>query len=64
MAKPNDERVIDYAMPLMQIEKMTKRVHEMCLEKQYTQAADMMPMLIAEARVLQATLAIMETKQK
>lgn len=52
--------IIDYAMPLMKIERMAKEIHDLCLDHKYMVARDMAAELIGEARVLQTTLALMQ----
>jgi hypothetical protein len=54
--------IVDYAMPLMNIERMAKQVHELCLENNYEAAEELTLKLGVEARVLSATLALMQNK--
>jgi hypothetical protein len=56
-----NENLNDYAMPLISIERMTKQVHDLCLEHKYAQAGEVALHLGTEVRILQAVLAIMET---
>lgn len=58
------DKIIDYAMPLMQIERMARRVHDLCLEHRYNEAREVTLNMSVETRVLQATLAILETKER
>lgn len=46
-------------MPLMKIERMAKRIHDLCLEHKYEEAREIALTLGAEARILQHTLRIM-----
>ncbi len=57
------EEIIDYAMPLMNIERMVKETHNLCLEGNYEAASEMALRLGAEARILTAVLAIMQNKE-
>jgi hypothetical protein len=57
------DTVIDYAMPLMNIERMSKHIHDLCLDGKYDVAVDEAIKLCAESRILQATLAIMHNKE-
>ena len=60
----NTEIVTDYAMPLMKIERMTKEIHNLCLERRYDEARETTTHMGVEIRILQATLALMEEKEK
>lgn len=55
--------IIDYAMPLMNIERMAKEVYEACLNGKMHAAEEVALQLGVEVRVLQATLAIMQNKE-
>lgn len=59
-----ENSIVDYAMPLMVIEKLAKEVHNKCLKHQYKEAQELALKLGAEARLLQATLVIMEERQR
>lgn len=48
--------LIDYAKPLMHIEWLVKKVHDLCLEHKYEQAQEAALRLTAEGRLLQTTL--------
>lgn len=54
------EDIIDYAMPLMKIERFAKEIHDLCLHHKYEDAREQTLHLLAEARVLQHTLTIMK----
>jgi hypothetical protein len=54
------DEVIDYAMPMMKIEKLLRKAHDLCLEHHYAEAREVALQLGAEARILQHTLSIME----
>ena len=60
-AKTDD--IIDYAMPLMNIERMAKEVYHLCLNNDYPAASEVALRLGAEARILTAVLAIMQNKE-
>ena len=55
--------VIDYAMPLMNIERLAKECHNLCLEQRYDEANEVALKLGVEARILSASLAIMQGKE-
>jgi hypothetical protein len=54
------DEVIDYAMPMMKIEKLLRKAHDLCLGHRYAEAREVALQLGAEARILQHTLSIME----
>lgn len=56
--------IIDYAMPLMNIENLMREVHDLCLLRKYDLANDICPKIIVEARMLAASLALMAAKEK
>ena len=56
--------VTDYAMPLIEIERMSRAIHNLCLEHKYGEARELTVHLGVENRILQATLALLEEKEK
>jgi hypothetical protein len=56
--------ITDYALPLITIERLTKEVHDLCLEHEYDRAKEAALRLGSEARVLQHTLTIMKEKEQ
>lgn len=54
--------LIDYAMPLMNIERLAKQAHDLCLEKRFKEAREVALKLGSEARVLSVTLMIMDER--
>lgn len=60
----NTENITDYAMPLIEIERMAKAIHDLCLERMYGEARALTVHLGVEVRILQATLALLEEKEK
>jgi hypothetical protein len=50
----------DYAMPLMQIERLAKQIHNLCLERKYEEARLLAQSVCVEGRLLQHVLYIME----
>lgn len=38
IAEDNTDSVVDYAMPMMKIEKLMRRIHDLCLEQNYGEA--------------------------
>lgn len=64
MGSVEPENLIDYAMPMMKIEKMLREIHDLCLENDYAKALPLCAFIAVESRVLSASLAIMENKRK
>lgn len=56
------DSLIDYAMPLMKVECLAKKIHNLCLEQRYEEAQEQALLLTTEARLLQITLAYMKEK--
>jgi hypothetical protein len=56
--------MIDYAKPLINIEFMTRVVHDACLSKNYTGAKDIAIQLSAEVKLLVNTLTHMAEEQE
>jgi hypothetical protein len=54
------DEVIDYAMPMMKIEKLLRKAHDLCLEHRYAEAREVALHIGTEARILQHTLSNME----
>jgi len=52
--------LIDYAMPMMRMEKMLKDMHGCLLDRQPEEAQDIALHLIAEAKILFNTLYILK----
>lgn len=59
----NKEELVDYAMPMMKIENLMRQTHDLCLSGKYKDAGELCLLIAAEARILNASLAIMENKQ-
>ena len=55
--------IVDYAMPLMKIERMAKEAHDLCLQQDYAAASEVALRIGVEARILTAVLAIMQNKE-
>jgi hypothetical protein len=51
--------IVDYSMPLMKLEKLTRQMHDLCLEGKYMEACDLTQHVLVETRILSASLAIM-----
>jgi len=57
-----EDVLIDYATPLMDIERLAKEVHDLCLHQTLAQAEEKALELVTEARVLVQTLRLMQDK--
>lgn len=55
--------IVDYAMPLMNIERLAREAHARCLERNFVEAENVAMKLAVEARILSASLAIMQGKE-
>lgn len=56
--------IIDYAMPLMNIERLAKECYDLCLVGDYEGANESALGIGVEARILGAVLAIVQNKEK
>lgn len=56
-------KIIDYAMPMMNIEKFLKDTHNYLLDGQMEQAQEKCLLLATEAKILSNTLILMKEKQ-
>ena len=56
--------LIDYAMPLMRVERMARQIHDLCLERKYEEARGIATQLVVESRFLQVTLRYMSEEQE
>ena len=55
--------IVDYAMPLINIERLAKECHDLCLVGDYDGANEVALKIGVEARILGASLAIMQSKE-
>lgn len=62
MQKADD--IVDYAMPLMVIERYAKEIHNLCLEHKYVDARLLAEKLCVEGRLLQHALYVMNEQQR
>jgi len=54
------DEIIDYAMPMIKIEKMLCKAHDLCLEGRFREAGEVALHMGVETRMLQQTLKLME----
>lgn len=57
------EQIVDYAMPMMIMEKALRKAHDLCLECKYGEAREVALQIATEARLLQQTLRLMEERE-
>jgi|Laugresp1bdmlbsn_1035097.scaffolds.fasta_scaffold259862_1 hypothetical protein len=57
------EEIVDYAMPMIKIESLMRKVHEYSLHSKYGDAADLCAFIVAESRLLHANLRLMQEKR-
>jgi len=60
----NDSVLVDYAAPLMEVERLAKGVHHACLERDYEKAQELAMAIVVEARITLQTLRHMNEKEK
>lgn len=58
------EALNDYAQPLMQIERLAKEIHHLCLNNDYEAARLKAQTLCVEGRLLQHVLIIMQENKR
>lgn len=52
--------IVDYAMPMMNIERLMKKMHDQCLDGDYAKAEVEATLLIVEAHLLLSNLKLMQ----
>ena len=57
-----EDVLIDYATPLMNVERLAKEVHDACLHRTLSEAEETALELVTEARILVHTLRHMQNK--
>ena len=56
--------LIDYAAPMMRIERLLKDMHNLLLDNKFEEAIEVSLLLTSESRLLQHTLVLMKEKQR
>jgi hypothetical protein len=64
MTKTDPAPLIDYAKPLINVEFMTRVIHDACLSKNYKGAKDISIELAAEVKLLINALTLMQEAQE
>jgi hypothetical protein len=55
--------LVDYALPMMRVEKCLQEMHNDLLENDFTTAADKAVVLVGEARILLNVILLMKEKR-
>ena len=58
------ETLIDYAAPMMCIEKMLKNLHNLLLDNKFDEALELAPQITTESRMLNQTLKLMKENRR
>lgn len=61
---PPTETLIDYAAPMMRLERMLKDLHNLLLENKFDEGLDLSMQITAEAKLLQHTLVLMKENKR
>ena len=56
--------LIDYAAPMMQLERLLKDLHNLLLDNKFDEAIELSPLITAEAKMLQNVLVLMKENQR
>ena len=55
--------LIDYAAPMMRIERLLKDLHNLLLDNKFDEAIELSPVITTEAKLLHNTLILMKEKR-
>lgn len=56
--------LIDYAAPMMRLERLLKDLHNLLLDNKFDEAIELSPVITTEAKLLHNTLVLMKEKQR
>jgi len=56
--------LIDYAAPMMRIERLLKDLHNLLLDDKFDEAIELSPVITAESKLLQHTLILMKENKR
>lgn len=59
-----DDRLVDYAEPLIRLDALSKQIHDLCLHKSYAEAHKRIAEGITEFRILDVSLRLMQEKER
>ena len=60
----DDNQLIDYAAPMMRLERLLKDLHNLLLDNKFDEAIELSPVITAEAKLLHNTLILMKENQR
>lgn len=55
--------IVDYAMPMMQLEKALREIHDLCLQKRYMEASQQVNNLEYHVNLLRKNLICMQLEE-
>ena len=55
--------LIDYAAPMMRLERLLKDLHNLLLDNNFDEAIELSPVITTEAKLLHNTLILMKEKR-
>ena len=56
--------LIDYAAPMMRIERLMKDLHNLLLDNKFDEAIELSPVITAEVKMLHNTLILMKENKR
>lgn len=56
--------LIDYAAPMMRIERLLKDLHNLLLDNKFDEAIELSPVITTEAKLLHNTLVLMRENKR
>ena len=60
----NHPDLIDYAAPMMRIERLLKDLHDLLLDGKFDEAIELSPVITTESKLLQNTLVLMKENKR
>jgi hypothetical protein len=56
--------LIDYAAPMMRIERLLRDLHDLLLDGKFDEAIELSPVITTESKLLQNTLVLMKENKR
>jgi len=56
--------LIDYAAPMMRIERLLRDLHDLLLDGKFDEAIELSPVITTESKLLQNTLVLMKENRR
>ena len=56
--------IVDYAMPMMQLEKSLRQIHDLCLQKRYLEASEQVNHVEYHVNLLRKNLICMQLEEQ